>query len=55
MPHYSEIGSNKLEIRIKLKAIYDKNLNANSVVVKIPSPKNTASVTSNTLVGRAKY
>ena len=55
MPHYSEIGANKLEIRIKLKAIYDKNLNANSVIVKIPSPKSTASVTTNTLVGRAKY
>lgn len=55
MPHYSEIGSNKLEIRIKIKSIYDKNLNANNVVVKIPSPKSTASVTSNTLVGRAKY
>lgn len=55
MPHYSETGSNKIEIRVKLKAIYDKNLNANNVIVKIPSPKSTASVNSNTLVGRAKY
>ena len=55
MPHYTETGGNKLEIRVKLKAIYDKNLNANNVVVKIPSPKSTATVTSNTLVGRAKY
>ena len=55
MPHYSEVGTNKLEIRIKIKSIYDKNLNANNVVVKIPSPKSTASVSSNTLVGRAKY
>ena len=55
MPVYTELGPNKLEIRVKLKAIYDKNLNANNVVVKIPSPKSTASVTSNTLVGRAKY
>lgn len=55
MPVYTEVGANKLEIRVKLKAIYDKNLNANNVVVKIPSPKTTASVNSNTLVGRAKY
>ena len=38
-----------------MKGIYYKNLNANNVVVKIPSPKQTASVTVNTLVGRAKY
>lgn len=55
MPVYTEVAANKLEIRVKLKAIYDKNLNANNVVVKIPSPKSTATVTSNTLVGRAKY
>ena len=40
---------------MKLKAIYDKNLNANNVVIKIPSPKSTASVSFNTLIGRAKY
>ena len=55
MPVYTEVTHNKLEIRVKLKAIYDKNLNANNVVVKIPSPKMTASVNPNTLVGRAKY
>ena len=55
LPVYTETAPNKLEIRIKLKAIYDKNLNANNVVVRIPSPKSTASVVSNTLVGRAKY
>lgn len=55
MPVYTEVGKNKLEIRVKMKGIYDKNLNANNVVVKIPSPKQTASVTVNTLVGRAKY
>jgi AP-2 complex subunit mu-1 len=55
IPVYTEVAPNKWEIRVKLKAIYDKNLNANNVVVKIPSPKSTASVNSNTLVGRAKY
>lgn len=55
MPVYSDIKGNKLEIRIKLKSIYDKNLNANNVVVKIPTPKSTATVNANTLNGRAKY
>lgn len=55
MPVYTEISSTKMEIRVKLKSIFDKNLNAGNVVVKIPCPKATASVVANTLVGRAKY
>jgi AP-2 complex subunit mu-1 len=55
MPVYTEVGKNKLEIRVKMKGIFDKNLNATNVVVKIPSPKQTASVSMNPLVGRAKY
>lgn len=55
LPVFTEVGMNKIEIRVKIKAIYDKNLNANNVVVKVPCPKTTASVTTNTLVGRAKY
>lgn len=42
-------------MRLKLKSIFDKSINATNVVVKIPCPKNTASVNANTLVGRAKY
>jgi AP-2 complex subunit mu-1 len=42
-------------VRLKLKSIFDKSINATNVVVKIPCPKNTASVNANTLVGRAKY
>ena len=34
---------------------FKKNLNANNVVVKIPCPKNTAYVDTNTLIGKAKY
>lgn len=38
-----------------MKSIFDKNLNANNVVIKIPCPKTTASVSASPLVGRAKY
>lgn len=55
MPVYTEISQTKMEIRVKMKSIYDKNLNANNVVIKIPCPKTTASVTASPLVGRAKY
>lgn len=55
MPVYNEVGLNKLDIRVKVKSIFDKNLNANNVVIKVPCPKSTASVTANSLVGRAKY
>ncbi len=49
------MSHNKLDIRVKVKSIFDKNLNANNVVIKIPCPKSTASVNTNSLVGRAKY
>lgn len=55
MPVFNEVGVNKLDIRVKVKSIFDKNLNANNVVIKVPCPKTTASVTANSLVGRAKY
>lgn len=55
MPVYNEVSHNKLDIRVKVKSIFDKNLNANNVVIKIPCPKSTASVNTNSLVGRAKY
>ena len=55
MPVYTEVNQTKLEIRVKMKSIFDKNLNANNVVIKIPCPKTTASVNASPLVGRAKY
>jgi len=55
MPVFNEIGKNKLEVRVKLKSIFDKNLFATNLVLKVPTPKNTANVNSNTALGRAKY
>ena len=55
MPVYNELGKNKLEIRVKLKSIFDKNIFATNMALKVPVPKNTANVNSNTAIGRAKY
>ena len=54
MPVVTQLG-NRIDVRLKIKSIFDKSINANNVVIKIPCPKNTASATTNTLVGRAKY
>lgn len=55
MPVYSELGKNKLEIRIKIKSIFEKNLFATNLAIKIPVPKNTANVNSNSAIGKAKH
>jgi AP-2 complex subunit mu-1 len=55
MPVFNEIGKSKIEVRVKIKSIFEKNIFATSVLMKIPVPKNTANVTSNTAIGRAKY
>lgn len=58
------MGKNKIEVRVKvyyllwikkLKSIFDKNIFATNIVFKVPTPKNTAGVNSNTAIGRAKY
>jgi AP-2 complex subunit mu-1 len=45
----------KIEVRIKLKSIFDKTIFANNVVVKVPCPSNTALANTVAGIGRAKY
>jgi AP-2 complex subunit mu-1 len=45
----------KIEVRIKLKSIFDKTIFANNVVLKVPCPNNTASANTVAGIGRAKY
>lgn len=52
---YSEISENKLEIRLKIKSIYDKNVYGTNIAVKVPVPKNTVNVVSATGLGKAKH
>ncbi|CAD8164252.1 unnamed protein product [Paramecium pentaurelia] len=55
MPVYNELGKNKLEIRVKIKSIFEKNLFATNLAIKIPVPKNTANVNTNSAIGKAKH
>lgn len=54
-PIVREIGTTKVEYSIAIKANYGSKLFATNVVVRIPTPLNTAKVTERTSQGRAKY
>ena len=54
MPVVNEFGK-KIEIRVKLRSIYDKTIFATNVALKVPCPKNTAIVNNSAGIGRAKY
>jgi AP-2 complex subunit mu-1 len=51
----NEIGKTKVEYSIAIKANYGSKLFATNVVVKIPTPLNTADVNSRVSQGKAKY
>jgi len=55
MPVVNEYGKTRIEARIKLKSIFEKNIYATNVVLKFPCPKNTAIVNTSAGIGRAKY
>lgn len=54
-PIVREIGTTKVEYSIAIKANYGPKLFATNVVVRIPTPLNTAKITERTTQGRAKY
>ncbi|KAK6428081.1 clathrin associated protein complex medium subunit [Oleoguttula sp. CCFEE 5521] len=51
----NEVGKTKVEYSIAIKANYGSKLFATNVVVKIPTPLNTADISSRTSQGKAKY
>lgn len=51
----NEVGKTKVEYSIAIKANYGSKLFATNVVVRIPTPLNTASITERTSQGKAKY
>lgn len=56
LPTMQERGRNRLECSLKVKAMFERNIPATNVVIKIPCPKNTAkSHIQNISTGRAKY
>lgn len=54
MPVVNELGK-RIEVRIKLKSIFDRSIFATNVALKVPCPKNTAIVNCKSTLGRAKY
>lgn len=54
-PIVREIGTRTVEYSISIKSNYGSKLSASNVVVRIPTPLNTAEVTERTNHGRAKY
>ena len=51
----NEIGKSKVEYSIAIRANYGSKLFATNVVIRIPTPLNTARVTERTSQGKAKY
>lgn len=54
-PIVREIGTTKVEYSIAIKANYSAKLFATNVVIRVPTPLNTAKTTERTSQGRAKY
>ncbi|KAJ5689393.1 Clathrin adaptor mu subunit C-terminal [Penicillium macrosclerotiorum] len=54
-PIVREIGTTKVEYSVAIKANYSAKLFATNVVIRIPTPLNTAKTTERTSQGRAKY
>ena len=51
----NEVGKSKVEYSIAIKSNYSSKLFATNVIVRIPTPLNTAKVTESTTQGKAKY
>jgi len=51
----NELGKTKVEYSIAIKANYGTKLFATNVVVRVPTPLNTAKITERTSQGKAKY
>jgi AP-2 complex subunit mu-1 len=51
----NEIGKTKVEYQVAIKANYGSKLFATNVIVRIPTPLNTASISPRTSQGKAKY
>ncbi|KAL1984721.1 hypothetical protein VTN96DRAFT_8754 [Rasamsonia emersonii] len=54
-PIVREVGTTKVEYSVAIKANYESKLFATNVVVRIPTPLNTAKITERTTQGKAKY
>lgn len=53
--HVTEPTKSRVEYTIQLRANFDPKLNANNVVLRIPTPLNTTGVNCKVGLGKAKY
>nr|ODN81227.1 AP-2 complex subunit mu-1 [Cryptococcus depauperatus CBS 7841] len=53
--HVVEVSKSRVEYTIHLRAAFDSKLNANNVILRIPTPLNTTGVRNKVGVGKAKY
>ncbi|CAG8616552.1 18955_t:CDS:10 [Dentiscutata erythropus] len=54
-PVVNEIGKSRVEYRVTVKANFQPKLYANNVLIKIPTPLNTANINVRVSSGKAKY
>ncbi|KAL7005748.1 clathrin associated protein complex medium subunit [Cystobasidiomycetes sp. EMM_F5] len=54
-PIVEEIGKTRVEYTIQVRTTFSPKLNASNVVLKIPTPLNTATVDIKVTLGKAKY
>ncbi|GAA5996258.1 AP-2 complex subunit mu [Rhodotorula paludigena] len=54
-PIVEEVGKSRVEYTVHVRALFQPKLSATNVVIKIPTPLNTASVDCKVGVGKAKY
>lgn len=55
LPVVKELGRTRLEVNVKIKAMFTFKLFATNVVIKIPLPKNTAQANVSAASGKCKY
>ena len=55
MPILQEYGNSKIEISLKIKSMFERNLFASNIVIKIPVPRNTGKCNIFVVSGKAKY
>lgn len=54
-PIVNEVGKTKVLYQLTIKAIFDSELYATNVIIKVPTPLNTASANARVNRGKAKY
>jgi len=55
MPLVHEFGKNKIEVNLKVKSLYDKNLFSSNVVLKVPVPRHTSKTSLFVTNGKARH